>query len=124
MAWKVWGSNSGRDNIFSVLPNLPNKAVVTTSLLFNVIFCSLPVVNWPVGEADDTSPSSDEVKMSGAITPLHLSLQGVDRDNVTVYTNTYICIYTAVCAKYIQLHATLFSERNRNAMRMKFKSCS
>jgi len=45
---KIWGSNSGRDNRFSLHPNPPNRPVVTPSLLFNVIRGSLPVVKCQV----------------------------------------------------------------------------
>ena len=62
--------------------------------------------------------------MSGAITQLHLRLYGVDRDNYTVYTYTYMCIYTADCAKNILLYTTLFSEKNHNAIGIKSESFS
>jgi hypothetical protein len=88
------------------------------------ISLSLPEINWPVREADQSSRSSVYVKMSGAIAALHLRLHGVDRENFTVFTYTYICIYTAECAKYIRLYTALCSESYRNAIRMKSESSS
>jgi hypothetical protein len=81
-------------------------------------------MKWPVREADHSSASSADVKMSGVIPSLHLRLHGVERDNFTVYTYTNVCISTAVFAKYIRLYTALFSEMNRNAIRTNFESGS
>jgi len=81
-------------------------------------------IKWPVREADQSSPSSADVQINGAIPPLHLRFHGVDRDKFTVYTYTNVSISTAVCTKYILLYTSLFSERNCNAIRIISKSGS
>ena len=75
-------------------------------------------------EAKHSFPSSADVKISGALPPLHLRLHDLDRDNFIVYICTNVWIYTAVFAKYIRLYTTLFSERNCNVIRIISKSCS
>ena len=108
--------------VFSLRINRPERSYVPHTLLFNGCRGSHPGIKWPVWEADQLSLSSAQVKTSGTISPLRLRHHGVDRDNITVYAYTNVWISTAVCAKCIQLYTTLFSERNRNAIRIKSKS--
>jgi len=70
-----------------------------------------------VCEADDTSPSSDEVKMNGAISPLHLRLRGVDRDNINLI---HLCIYVYIKQYVLSIYGYI----KLNAIRMKSESCS
>ena len=120
----VWGTNSNRYNRFSLRPNRPDRSYVPHILQFNGCRGSYPGIKWPVREADQSSPSSADVQINGAIPPLHLRLHGVDRDKFTVYTYMNVWISTAVCTKYMRLYTTLISERNRNAIGIISKSFS
>ena len=75
-----------RGKILVVRLNRPHRNLVPNCLLFNGFRDSFQGVKWPVREGDHSSPSSDDVKMSAAITVTKVSLHGVKRENLTVYT--------------------------------------
>ena len=67
-------------------PKPPDRYYATHILLFNGCLSYHPGIMLPMWEDKNSSPSSADVKMSGAIPPLHLRLLGVVRENFTLYT--------------------------------------
>jgi len=88
-----------RGKILIVRPNRPHRNLVPTCHLINEFRGSFPGVKLTVWEGDHPSTSSADVKMSGVITLTKVRFHGVNRENLTVYTYTNVCISTAECAK-------------------------
>jgi hypothetical protein len=95
-----WGSNFGRNKIFSVGPNHPDRIFVPPNLIFKGFRGSLPRVKWLVSEPDHPRPFSDDVRMSGVIIPPNVSIHDFNRNILTVYTRTCVYVQQYVPSKY------------------------
>ena len=89
-------------------PKPPDRSFVTHILLFNGCLNFQPGIKWPMWEANHSFPSGADVKMSGAIAPLYLSLHGMDRE-ILLYTLTrmygYLQQYLLIIYGYIPMYS-------------------
>ena len=81
-----------RGKILAVRLTRPHRILVATCLLFNGFRGSFPGIKWPVREADHSSPSGTDVKMSGAITLTKLLFHGV-KEKPLLHTHTRMYAY-------------------------------
>jgi len=91
-------------------PKPPDRSYVTHILLFNVCLSYHPGIKWPMWEANHSSPSSADVKMSGAISPLYLCIHGVDKV-ILLYTHTRMYGYLQQCLPIIYGYIPLYSAK-------------
>jgi hypothetical protein len=95
MGWTIWGSNSDRNKIFSLLQSRPDRLWVPPSLLFNWFRGSFPGANWPVRKFYHSPPYNAEVRMCGAIylLPLYVFMAWTGATLLSLSLSTYIYTY-------------------------------